>query len=73
MTTPDLGADLVYGITRALWHEKSRALLDAGHPAARQLKLQNALLGAAIPLHPGARGYYREAGLDLSHVPPAAG
>ena len=73
VTTPDLGADLVYGITRALWHEKSRALLDSGHPAARQLKLQNALLGAAIPLHPGARGYYREAGLDLSHVPPAAG
>ena len=71
VTTPDLGADLVYGITRALWHEKSRPLLDSGHPAARQLKLQNALLGAAIPLHTGARGYYREIGLDLSHVPAA--
>ena len=71
IVTPDLSDDLVYGVTQALWHENSRALLDSGHPAARQLKLSNALLGAAIPLHPGARRYYAEAGLDLSHVPSA--
>jgi len=67
-TVPD---DLVYGITAALWNENSRPLLDAGHPAARQIKLANALLGAAIPLHAGARRYYEEAGLDLSQVPLA--
>jgi len=69
VVTPDLPDELVYGITQALWHENSRGLLDSGHPAARQLKLSNALLGAAIPLHPGARLYYKEVGLDLSQVP----
>ncbi len=68
-TVPD---DLVYGITRALWHENSRPILDSGHPSARQLKLSNAVLGATVPLHPGARAYYAEAGLDLSHVPMPA-
>jgi TRAP transporter TAXI family solute receptor len=66
---PDVPNDLIYGITQALWNDNSRALLDSGHPAARQLKLENALLDASIPLHPGARRFYEEAGLDLSHVP----
>lgn len=61
--------DLIFGITQALWNENSRALLDSGHPAARQIKLENALSGVSIPLHPGARRYYEEAGLDVSHVP----
>ena len=69
IVTPELPDELVYGITQSLWHENSRALLDSGHPAAQQLKLSNALLGASIPLHPGARAYYEEVGLDLSHVP----
>lgn len=65
----DADDDLIYGITQALWNENSRALLDSGHPVAHQIKLANALSGATIPLHPGARRYYEEAGLDLSHVP----
>ncbi|MGY8995776.1 MAG: TAXI family TRAP transporter solute-binding subunit, partial [Alphaproteobacteria bacterium] len=69
IVTADVDDDLIFGITQALWNENSRALLDSGHPAARQIKLENALVGAAIPLHPGARRYYEEAGLDLSHVP----
>jgi len=69
IVTPDLPDELVYGITKALWHENSQPLLDSGHPAAQQLKLENALQGASIPLHPGARLYYEEAGLDVSQVP----
>jgi uncharacterized protein len=69
IVTADADDDLIFGITQALWNENSRALLDSGHPAARQIKLENALAGASIPLHPGARRYYEEAGLDLSHVP----
>ncbi|MCY4607685.1 MAG: TAXI family TRAP transporter solute-binding subunit [bacterium] len=60
--------DLVYQITRALWHPNNREELASGHPAARQMKLSNALLGAAVPLHPGAAAFYIEAGLDLSDV-----
>ncbi|MDA0220225.1 MAG: TAXI family TRAP transporter solute-binding subunit [Proteobacteria bacterium] len=68
IVSPMLEDDLVYGITSALWNENSRKLLDSGHPAARQIKLSNALQGAAIPLHAGARRYYEEIGFDLSTV-----
>ncbi len=69
IVSADADEDLIFGITQALWNENSRALLDSGHPAAQQIKLETALDGAVIPLHPGARRYYEEAGLDLSHVP----
>jgi uncharacterized protein len=55
--------ELVYGITKALWHENARKLLDNGHAKGRAITPQTALEGIAIPLHPGAERYYREQGL----------
>ncbi|MGI9500014.1 MAG: TAXI family TRAP transporter solute-binding subunit [Geminicoccaceae bacterium] len=55
--------DLVYAMTGALWHETARALLDNGHTQASFITKATALDGIAIPLHPGAERYYREAGL----------
>lgn len=52
----------VYGITRALWHENTRRLLDRGHAEGRSIRLERALDGIGIPLHPGAARYYREIG-----------
>jgi len=54
--------DLVYGITRALWHANNRKLLDAGHAKGRLIQERTALDGIAIPLHPGAARFYREVG-----------
>ena len=65
-------AGIVYGITQALWHSSTRRLLEQGHPVARQMRLDNALKGLAIPLHVGAERYYREEGLIKDRVPPAA-
>jgi uncharacterized protein len=59
----DIEDDLVYGITRALWHENARKLLDDGHPRGRAITLETALDGIAIPLHPGAERFYREQGM----------
>ena len=55
--------DIVYRITAALWHENSRKLLDNGHAKGREIRIETALHGLAVPLHPGAERYYREAGL----------
>lgn len=63
VTRLEVDADLIYGITRALWHPSSRRVLDGGHPQGRRIKLKKALNGVAIPLHPGALRYYEEAGL----------
>ncbi len=55
--------DIVYRITAALWHENSRKLFDNGHAKGREIRIETALDGLAVPLHPGAERYYREAGL----------
>lgn len=59
----DVPDDLVYGITRALWHPSTRRLLDNGHPKGPSIQLATATRGLAAPLHPGAARYYREAGV----------
>ncbi len=53
----------VEAITRALWNEASQKLLTAGPPVARTAKLERALAGVAVPLHPGAARVYRDAGI----------
>lgn len=55
--------ELIYQITRALWNDNSRALLDVGHSKGASVTLETALDGIAIPLHPGAERYYREIGI----------
>ncbi len=62
-------ADLVYGVTRALWHPTTRHILDQGPPATRQMRLENAVRGLAIPLHEGAARFYREKGLLKKPAP----
>ncbi|MEM9784397.1 MAG: TAXI family TRAP transporter solute-binding subunit [Pseudomonadota bacterium] len=62
----DLSEDLVYGITKALWNDNTRKLLDNGHAKGRQITPATALDGLAalgVPLHPGAEKFYKEAGL----------
>lgn len=63
VTSTGVDEELIYGITRALWHERNRELLDKGHPRGMFIHQTRALDGIGIPLHPGAERYYREAGL----------
>ena len=37
--------------------------LAKAHEAGKQIRLETALAGVPIPLHPGAERYYREKGL----------
>ena len=62
--------DLVYGITKALWQDSTRRLLENGHPAGKAIRFENALRGIAIPLHPGAARYYTERGVALPAAKP---
>jgi len=55
--------ELIYGITKALWNEESRTLLDVGHAKGKTITLETALAGVGVPLHPGAEKFYKEAGL----------
>src|SRR4029077_14046795 len=52
-----LDNDLVYGITRALWHPSTRKVLDE-QPLGRQIRVETAAIGLPVPPHPGAAQYY---------------
>ncbi|MFM2043570.1 MAG: hypothetical protein RLY86_2146 [Pseudomonadota bacterium] len=58
----DIDAELVHGLTAALWHPTTAKLLEV-HPRGASIHPDRALAGLAAPLHPGAERYYRESGL----------
>jgi TRAP transporter TAXI family solute receptor len=47
--------DLVYRFTKAVFDNLTQ--FHSAHPAARSLTLQTALVGMALPLHPGAERF----------------
>jgi TRAP transporter TAXI family solute receptor len=62
-TSSDKSDDLIYEITKALWNEQSRILLDVGHAKGKTITPETALDGIGVPLHDGAARFYREVGL----------
>lgn len=65
VTRSEIDDDLVYAITKSLWSDATKRLLGATHPAGRRIRLEMALEGLVIPLHPGAARYYREVGVKI--------
>jgi len=63
ITSAQADEALIYAITSALWNDQTRQLLDVGHAKGREVTLETALSGVAIPLHDGAARFYREKGM----------
>jgi len=59
----DLDEDAVYQITKTIY--ENLPFLNAIHKATKAMKLEKALNGLPMPLHPGAAKYFKEAGLDI--------
>lgn len=59
----EVPADLVYGVTRALWHPSTQKLLAQSHPRGKLIRLEAAAEKLGIQLHAGAASYYFDAGL----------
>jgi TRAP transporter TAXI family solute receptor len=57
----DLDEEIVYNLTKALFENLEQ--LKTVHKKAEQIKLETALEGVSLELHPGAAKYYKEAGL----------
>lgn len=55
---------LVYQITRVLLEHTPE--LVAIHKAAKEISLKSAVMGSAVPFHPGAARYYKEKGLIVA-------
>jgi len=63
LTSAGASTDLIYAVTRALWHPDTLAAIRAGHPKGREIALETALDGFSVAIHEGAVRYYREIGL----------
>jgi len=61
ITHDKVPAEVVYQMTKGIFDNLER--LGNSHSAARQIKLEKAIEGLPVPLHPGAEKYYREQGL----------
>lgn len=57
----EMDAELAYRITKAMF--ENLKTIETAHAKGKEVKLQTALKGMSIPLHPGAEKYYKEAGL----------
>ncbi len=63
LVSADQPEELIYGITKALWNDGTRKVLDSGHAKGKEVQKASALNARGIPLHPGAERFYREAGM----------
>jgi TRAP transporter TAXI family solute receptor len=61
VTHSDVSDETVYRMTNLLYENLEK--LAAAHAAAKSIKLENAMQGLPIPLHPGAERYFKEKGL----------
>ncbi len=56
--------ELIYGVTRALWHPSTQKLLTESHPRGKLIHLSaTELERMGIQLHGGASAYYFDAGI----------
>lgn len=62
LTTDRVPDDVVYEITKALWLDTTRQALAEAHPTGALLAESGSAQCLAIPLHPGAKRYYKEHG-----------
>lgn len=58
LARPSLPADVAYAVTRVMF--EAQAAVDRLAPGVRQPTLGTAIFTSPVPLHPGARRYYRE-------------
>ena len=59
----DVDEDAVYKITRTIY--ENLPFLNAIHKATLAMKVERAIAGLPMPLHPGAAKYYKEIGIDI--------
>jgi len=59
--------ELAYYITKMLWSRETMQMLSEGHPKGSDVRLDAAMAGMNIPLHPGAKRFYQEQGMLSDH------
>lgn len=61
-THKDASDDIIYSFTKAIFDHLDELVKNVG-PYAKALNLKEALVGVAVPIHPGAAKYFQEKGI----------
>lgn len=62
VTRSDVSDDLAYAMTKTIYENLDQ--LAAAHSAAKAIKIEDALGGMPVPLHPGAERFFKEKGVS---------
>ena len=60
---PDISEETVYKVTKTIY--ENLPFLVNIHKATKAMKLDRAISGLPVPLHPGAAKYYKESGITI--------
>jgi hypothetical protein len=60
--TPD---DLVYTVMKTLWSKEGMEAMVTAKKSFNEMNLENAFMGASVPLHPGAIKFWKEQGKEI--------
>lgn len=62
VATAELPDAVAYSLTRALWNPANRRELDSLGAVGASIRRDGPLVSSAVPLHPGAAKFYKDAG-----------
>jgi TRAP transporter TAXI family solute receptor len=68
IVSADMDEDLVYNMTKAIYDSAGLEHMLRVTNVAREMGIENALSGIALPLHPGAARYWAEVGVAITAV-----
>jgi uncharacterized protein len=68
IVSADMDAELVYQMTKAIYDAAGLEHMLRVTNVARDMGLENALSGIALPLHEGAARYWQEVGVDIPEI-----
>jgi TRAP transporter TAXI family solute receptor len=60
---PDVSEETIYLVTKTIY--ENLPFLNNIHKATKAMRLERAINGLPVPLHPGAAKYYKEQGLEI--------
>ena len=64
-THKDQPEDLVYAVMKTLWSKEGMEAMVMAKKTFKEMTLENAFLGASVPLHPGAVKFWKEQGKTI--------
>ncbi len=64
-TNKEVDEEIIYQSLKAVFSPEGLKHMLTAHGAARDMSIENGIVGASVPLHPGAYRFWEEQGLDI--------